>query len=213
MKYPRTLIASAIMILTALGLGPISRVEDVPIKKPLSQFPMQIGEWKGFEDRFEERIYKILGVDDSILANYRSQDGHQISLYVGFYQNQREGNVIHSPKHCMPGAGWNITHTAVEEVALAQTNPEKLNVTKLKMEKDGQKIIAFYWFQSRGRFIHSEYLQKIFLVYDSMFKNRTDGSFVRLIATVKDDNEKATLNNLKEFIGLLIPLLNEHLPS
>lgn len=212
MKYQRTLIVSAIMILTALTLGSISQVEDVPIKKPLSQFPMQIGEWKGIESRFDERIYKILGVDDSILADYRSQDGHQVSLYVGFYQNQREGNVIHSPKHCMPGAGWNITRTSIKEVTLAETNPEKLKVVKLQMEKDGQKIVAFYWFQSRGRFIYSEYLQKVFLVYDSMLKNRTDGSFVRLIAPVTDDNKEATLNDLKEFVGLLIPILNEHLP-
>ena len=28
------------------------------------------------------------------------------SLYVGYYDQQTQGQTIHSPKNCLPGAGW-----------------------------------------------------------------------------------------------------------
>src|SRR5690242_14827367 len=29
-------------------------------------------------------------------------------LFIGFYSQQRAGENMHSPKHCLPGAGWEI---------------------------------------------------------------------------------------------------------
>ena len=105
MSVTGILIDSTVMILTMFCLRYLSHAENVKPNKPFSSFPKQIGEWVGRESRFDERIYAKLGVDDSFLAHYRTSDGHQVELYIGFYQSQREGDLIHSPKNCMPGAG------------------------------------------------------------------------------------------------------------
>ena len=76
-------------------------------------------------------IYDKLGVDDSFLANYHTPDGRYVQLYVGYYQSQREGDLIHSPKNCMPGAGWNITDTSLEELVIPNANPVKIKVIKI----------------------------------------------------------------------------------
>ncbi len=75
-----------------------------------------------------------------------------------------------------------------------------------------QKQIVLYWFQSGGRIIASEYMQKIWMVTDSITRHRTDGSFIRLTAPVVND-EQASLNQLKEFIRHLMPILQEYIPS
>ena len=166
MTFKRTFIASAIMILAMVCLTYMSHGENIHPNKPFSTFPKTIGEWIGKEGRFDEKIYEILGVDDSFLGNYMTPDGSQIQLYVGFYQSQQEGDLIHSPKHCMPGAGWSITRTSFEELNIPNSNPGKIKTIKLLLEKGSQKQIVLYWFQSRGRFISSEYMQKIYLVID-----------------------------------------------
>jgi len=51
------------------------------------------------------------------------------------------------------------------------------------------------------------------LVIDSITRHRTDGSFVRLIAPVTNDNEAMALELLTDFAELIIPALNEHIPS
>ena len=213
MSLERTLIASALMILTMVCLSCLSHSENMRPNESLSTFPKQIGQWIGKEERFDERIYDLLGVDDSFLCNYGSDDGRQVQLYIGFYQSQQEGELIHSPKHCMAGGGWNIIRTSTEELIVPDTNPGQVKVIKLILEKGDQRQIVLYWFQSRGRFIASEYMQKIYLVMDSITKNRTDGSFVRLIAPVVDGDEDKTSEYIKHFAKLLLPILQEYIPS
>ena len=213
MSIKHTLTASVLMILTMVFLNYLSHTEDIRPNKPFSTFPKQIGQWTGEEYHFEERIYKILGVDDYVLGDYRTLDGRQVNLYIGFYQSQREGDLIHSPKHCMPGAGWNIVHTSLEEITIPGTNPAKIKTIKLILQKGSQKQIVVYWFQSRGRIIASEYMQKIYLVVDSIIRHRTDGSFVRLITSVENGDEDKAVNTLKDFAVQLMPILNEYIPS
>lgn len=213
MNFKRTLFVSAVMVLTMVFLSYLSHVEDVPTIKPLSTFPTRIGDWVGKEQRFDAKVYDVLGVDDSFLGTYRDADGRWVELYVGYYRSQREGELIHSPKNCLPGAGWNIVASSLEEVRVPSENPGKIKVIKLIMEKGTQRQIVLYWFQSRGRFIASEYFQKIYLVLDSITRHRTDGSFVRLIAPVRGGNEQAALEDLKGFAEQIIPVLQEYLPS
>ena len=51
------------------------------------------------------------------------------------------------------------------------------------------------------------------MVIDSITRHRTDGSFVRLIAPVTNDNEAMVLELLTDFAELIIPALNEDIPS
>jgi len=201
------------MLSTAVLLKFVAFSEDVHPNKPLSTFPKQIGAWQGKEQRFESKIYEILGVDDSFLATYFAPDGQQVQLYVGFYQSQREGDIIHSPKNCMPGAGWKIISSSIEELAATETRSKDLKVIKFKLKNGIQEQLVLYWYQSRGRIISSEYMQKFYLVLDSITRRRTDGSFVRLIAPIQNGNEEQVSETLKSFAVKIFPILNEYLPT
>ena len=213
MSLKHTLIASSLMISTAVFLNFINRSEAVQPNKPLSTFPKQIGEWSGIEQRFDDRIYDVLGVDDSFLATYRNSNGRQVQLYIGFYQSQREGDLIHSPKNCMPGAGWKIVASSIEELDVSDTDYNKIKTIRFKLRNGIHEQAILYWFQSRGRIISSEYLQKIYLVIDSITRKRTDGSFVRLIAPIHNGDEGITVEYLKEFGKLIFPILTEYIPA
>jgi len=191
----------------------ISHSEDIKLNKSFSTFPKNINGWTGNEEHFDQAVYDALGVDDSYLANYFNHDGKYVQLYIGYYESQKEGEQIHSPKNCMPGGGWNITDISIEEVILKESESQKINVIKLLLEKDGQKQIVLYWYQSNGRYIASEYLQRIYMVVDSITKHRTNGSFVRLITPVSDNNEDTAVNLLKDFTSELVPILDEYIPN
>ena len=148
---------------------------------PLSQFPTQIGNWNGVVDRFDDKIYDALGVDDSILCHFRDHSENYVQLYIGFHQSQVEGDLIHSPKNCMPGGGWNIVETSIVDLTVPTPQPQSVKVIQLLLQNGLRKQMVLYWYHSRGRVIASEYHQKIFLVIDSIARRRTDGSFVRLM--------------------------------
>ena len=214
-RFPlkRSIVVSSLMLCAYAYIFLMSHSEAVPIKKNLSNFPKKINEWVGKEEFFDKKIYRILGVDDSVLITYDSPGKGTVQLYVGYYQSQREGDLIHSPKNCMPGSGWNIIHDSFETLVISGKNPKEITVIKLILQKGISKQIALYWFQSRGRFIASEYWQKIYLIWDSIFKNRTDGSFVRLIAPVNNGDVELATGYLKRFAVNVIPILEEYLPN
>jgi len=208
----RILLVALMMFFTGLLVRGVNLTEATPPKKPFDAFPMEIGEWTGEKGRFDERIYDALGVDDSILGSYRSSRGDVVQLYVGYYHSQKKGDLIHSPKNCMPGSGWNITNYSIEEVGGNQTE-DTFKAIKLLIENGGEQQVVLYWFQSRGRIISSEYMQKIYLVVDSIFKRRTDGSFVRLISPVHNGDLEATTQKMKAFAHELAPYLHAYIPS
>lgn len=211
MLITRSIIAALLILCGAVSLQFISISEAVPPRKSFSDFPKEIGPWKGKESRFDNAIYDILGVEDSFLANYMGPDGGHVQLYIGYYDSQRKGDLIHSPKNCMPGAGWKIIETDYTEVERGNGEPAK--VIKMTLQNGKYKQLMLYWFHSRGRIIASEYWQKIYLVWDSITKRRTDGSFVRLLSPIVDGNDEQALQNLSDFAEGLMPLLNEYIPS
>jgi len=201
-----------ILLIAAAGLTTLfSHSERIKPNRPFSQFPLEIGPWRGATSQMDEEIYNILGVEDYIMANFSNGKGLGVNLYVGFYQSQSKGDLIHSPKNCMPGAGWNIVQSAVIPIELPKSD-KTIKIARLLLNKDGQKQVVYYWFQSRGRIISSEYMQKIWLVMDSITKNRTDGSFVRLIAPVIK-NEAETERLLTQFADDIYPILNQFIPN
>ncbi len=211
MTIKRTIIIVFILLATAGLTALASHSERIAPNKPFSEFPLIIGPWQGTRGQMDQKVYNILGVEDYIMADYRKASGEQVNLYVGFYQSQKEGDLIHSPKNCMPGAGWNIIENSVIPVVLDDTG-QPVKVIKLLLAKGPEKMVVLYWFQSRGRIIASEYMQKIWLVVDSITKNRTDGSFVRLISPVIT-SEADSLNILKEYAKTVYPALKAHIPG
>lgn len=211
MTWKRTIILVILMSLT-FGITQLSgRTKDVPLNRSFDTFPERIGDWQGVKGELDAEIFNILGVEDYILANYRRDKSPFVNLYIGFYQSQREGDLIHSPKNCMPGAGWRIVRTETETIPHHATGVP-FNVIKLALERGPEKQVVLYWFQSRGRIIASEYMQKIWLVLDAVFRNRTDGSFVRLISPVVTD-EQDTVNLIKDFAVQVQPFLDAFIPS
>ena len=212
MTWKNTLAAAIIMAATFGLLAYLSNPELIIPTKPFSTFPTRIGQWTGIEQRFDAEIYNILGVDDSFYATYQHPDNKWVNLYIGYYQSQREGELIHSPKNCMPGGGWNIVESKVVPLKIKENPSTQFNIIKLVLQNGSKKQISYYWYQSRGRIISSEYMQKIYLVWDAITRNRTDGSFVRLIAPVNKD-EKETLAVLEAFALDLFPILKDYIPS
>ena len=205
----RTFIVVFLLIGTALYAHLGMEWKDIPLQKPFNTFPTQIGKWEGVETHFNQKVYDILGVDDSLLMDYKSDVSKiPINLYIGYYKSQRKGDLIHSPQNCMPGAGWNITQDTIQSLGLN----ENLKTTKLLIQKGDQKSITLYWFQTGGQYISNEYMQKLALIWNAFLHRRTDGAFIRLIAPIGEEGEVYSLNELNQFATDLIPILNTYLP-
>jgi EpsI family protein len=164
------------------------------------------------EQKIEGRFMEILQVDDYFVRNYRNSKGEIIGLYVGYFKSQREGKGIHSPRQCLPGAGWVPINVTVFHMPMPGHNPENVPVNKFIMGKGLDRQLYLFWYHGRGRVYASEYWNKIYLIWDGLNKRRTDGALIRINNHVMGSSEKA-LQTQTEFIALFFPLLKEYIPN
>ncbi len=179
-------------------------------RKPLSEIPVQIGDWrqKGDEIRFSAQTETVLRATDYTMREYLAPDGRLANLYVGYYATQRTGATYHSPQNCLPGAGWIMT--APELVEIKSAGGESFTANKFIIENGIYKEVLIYWYQGRGRFAASEYTDKINTIWDSALRRRSDGAMVRVMTATGDSEAEATraaidlaartADNLKAFV-------------
>ena len=233
-KWP-FFIAVFLLIGTVGLIQTVSQNEELRRNKPFAQFPLNLANtWKGRELGLDEKSLDVLKLSDYMMRVYapvKAQGGEELELtrgddgkiqmsaerhlpvwlYVGFYQSQRTGATYHSPKNCLPGAGWQFMEA--DFVMLTMPDQTTMTVNKVLIQKGLDKQVILYWYHDRGRVIASEYWAKGYLVWDAMTKNRSDGSLVRISVPVRDGAVQDAFDHGVEFLHDLWPKLLEHMPD
>jgi EpsI family protein len=149
-----------------------------PLAIPLEQISPDIEGWKAVRDQqLPERTLHTLDATSYLSRSYR-KGSKDLDLFIAFYAQQRAGESMHSPKHCLPGAGWEIWK---HDSALVSTVGGQYEVNKYSIQNSGTRMVMLYWYQSKSRIIASEYLGKIMLARDAIVTGRTAGSIVRIM--------------------------------
>lgn len=149
-------------------------------RKPLKDFPTQIGSWRqqGDDVRFDSETEKVLRADDYVSRNFQS-NGRVASLYVGYYATQRNGATYHSPLNCLPGSGWVMSDGG--KMTVAPAGAPAFEANRYVIQNGNQRALMIYWYQGRGNAVASEYWAKIYTVLDSVRRRRSDGALVRVM--------------------------------
>lgn len=216
------LLARAIVICLLLGattvfLANARRAEVAVSRTAFASFPMDVQEWKAVNaPPLDDEILKVLGVDDYLSRIYYKPSGEHVGLYMGFYASQRQGDTIHSPLNCLPGAGWEPVSEGRLTIPNADGNGREITVNRYIVQKGLDRQMVLYWYQARGRIVASEYTSKAYLINDAIRMNRTDGSMVRVIAPIdtRVEGKAAEAEQLAaHFVRAIFPLLPAYLPQ
>lgn len=211
-------IAMGFLCCALLAVQSLSQGERIPTKQSLQNFPLTIAErWVGTELGLEEDVLKVLRLSEYIMRVYvpsspmapearpisstartpgpvvraiadRSSSNGPVWLYVGYYESQRTGATYHSPKNCLPGAGWQFVESTEMVVPV---NDRSITVNEVTIQKGLDKQVIVYWYHDRGRVIASEYWAKAYLIWDAATKHRSDGALVRISVPVTTTVEAA----------------------
>ena len=151
----------------------------------MNQFPQEVAGYRSVRDfPFDADTLKVLGVTDYMNRVYVSPTKGELGLYIGYFRTQRTGAAIHSPKNCLPGAGWQPAVSEIHELKLDDGRKVPVNLYVIRKDQDEQ--IVLYWYQSHGRVVASEYWGKFYMVADAVRLNRTDAALVRITAPVRN---------------------------
>ena len=207
---PRFWLMVSILAAGTIALHLLSHGDAIPLEKPLTSLPMNLGPWQGFDAPLPARIIKAAAVDDYVSRGYQIPGAVPILLYVGYYRSQRTGQWVHSPKNCLPGAGWEPINS--KRILLTLPNGKQYPINLYIIENGLHRQLVLYWYQAHGRIVASEYWGKIYMVLDALEENRTDTALVR-ISTPLEGSDSNALPRVRSFAEGLLPELLDLLPK
>jgi EpsI family protein len=228
MRSPRFWTVIVLLTVTAVLLHTRGDTDYVPAHQPLAQVPTAIGPWNISQDiPLSQDTLDVLGQGDFLnrvyghsptLAQSDAQTQSSVnpvvpvSLFIGYFPTQRTGQTIHSPQHCLPGAGW--TFESSRYVDMPDVNGKLYNVGEYVISNGDTRQFVIYWYQAHGRSIANEYKAKLYMVSDAIRTNRTDGALVRIITTILPSEPVSSARaRALLFAGKLAPLLPEFIPD
>jgi|YNPNPStandDraft_1061719.scaffolds.fasta_scaffold00229_10 EpsI family protein len=168
--------------------------------RPLEEFPVELAGWRGSDDApLAENVARSLGAS-SYLSRVYQRDGRAIHLFIAYYANPRAGETMHSPKHCLPGAGWEPVQFGAVPLGLGDRT---VSVNRYLLYRAGQQTLVLYWYQTAERVIASEYQSKAYLIWDTLARRRPGSSVVRLALEARP----GALEEGRAFASQVIPAL------
>lgn len=206
-----TVVVLAFVAVAAAYLAS-GRGEFVPERKPLHGFPEQIGDWTARVDRLPVEVEGVAGASEYFYGDFVAPGGAGVNVYIAFYENQRHGQIPHSPKVCIPGGGWVIQSEST--VTLQAKEGASIVVNRLVTGLGGRQVISYYWLK-QGALVHrKEFLARLDLVRTSLLQNRTDGALVRLVTEVRPgEGPEGADARLQRFASEFISVVPAYVPD
>ncbi|BBO88542.1 hypothetical protein DSCOOX_17220 [Desulfosarcina ovata subsp. ovata] len=187
------------------------RGEPVVVKTNLENIPYALGAYIGTEDRFDDSIYKELNADRHVYRHYRSADGTQINLYIGYYGTAKGGRTGHNPYACLPGAGWGIVKN--QKVAI-EVSGKRETVNLVVAEMGNTYRTMLHWYQSDGdKVMVTGIQQNIQRLLLKIRHNRNDGAYVQVsMLSDRSGLDQAKMKTV-QFAGQILQLLPAFWPE
>lgn len=205
-------MTALLIIQTALLYSSI-RSEYIPSSRPLSDVPREFGAWtmvqEGYVDKDTQDVLKA----DDLLNRIYSAPGNStaVSLFVASFRTQRNGKTPHSPKNCLPGAGWTQLSSDKYPIDVGLAAP--ILVNRYVIFHGDERELVLYWYQSRDRVVADEFQAKFWVLADAIRLNRTDTALVRVIVPIREKNEEEATQTGVEFVRAFFRTLQQYLPS
>ncbi len=206
MKHKEFFISLIFLISTGLYVNIVRYDRVITSEKVnLDNFPIEAGDWKMTKRNFlSAKVLDVLKSDEEIMRKYVNSQGDHVWIFLAYFRDQKYGEQIHSPKHCLPGSGWNIKQTK----SLKFTDPVKFEANRLVINQKTEEEIMVYWFCTQHGIIRNEYQLKIDLAISSLLRKPSDAAFIR----INIRNVKKADDIIFDFVQTFYPQIQRILP-
>jgi EpsI family protein len=202
----------ALILLAGVGLAQAaSEPTRTPLRAPLdAAIPAELLGMASRDVVIPEAEQRVAGMTSYVMRFYgKTEAAPEFSLYVGYYDSQMQGRTIHSPKNCLPGAGWEAIDATTTTVATA-AGPVEVN--RYLLQRGDERALVLYWYQGRGRIAASENAVKIDLLLDAAFSGRSEEALVRVMVPVTG-TEGESLRIATGVAEAVVPAIYRALPE
>jgi EpsI family protein len=209
---------TALLAVGCILISGIREQQKVKSREPIPSLQLELPGLTHRDTTISDEERRVAAMSDYVLRFYQRDTTIAASVYVGYYDYQVQGKAIHSPKNCLPGAGWEQLNASVQPVPVGGvTYP----VNRYLLANKQSQALVYYWYQGRGRVEASEYKVKYNLMRDAALYGRTEEALVRIVVPIdpvrltrnETQSAYASADSLAMSIGTrLIPAVTTLMP-
>src|SRR6185369_4046910 len=139
-RIPLHLIGTVLLLSATLAAAKLTAYRKTEnLVQPLESIERQIAGFTGADKpALTDGVLAQLKPTAYISRTYR-KPGLEADLFISYYAQQRAGESMHSPKHCLPGAGWEIWDYGSAEIPV---NGGSVKVNKYSIANSGQRMLV-----------------------------------------------------------------------
>jgi EpsI family protein len=154
---------------------------QMPLAAPLRSIIPALDGYRVLDLHIGDEERRVAGMSDYVARSYSRDSVEAFQTLVSYYERQGQGSTIHSPRNCLPGAGWEVLRGGKRPISVDGTSHDvNYYVLKNGMATD----VVYYWYQGRGRVVASEYRVKWNLLRDATLLGHTEEALVRIVIPV-----------------------------
>lgn len=154
----------------------------VPLTAPIESVLPSLDGYSVRDQKVSDEERRVAGMTNYVARVYSTNTLVAFTTLVSYYDRQTRGKSIHSPRNCLPGAGWEILSGGTQTVA---ANGTAYVLNRVILKNRGARAVVYYWYQGRGRVVASEYAVKWNLLQDAALRGHTEEALVRVVVPVQ----------------------------
>ena len=214
-SYVPAIVLAVGCVLVGSGRGQ----RAVPLARPLGNVLPAVSSYTVTDQKIGDEERRVAGMSDYVARVYSRDSLVAFTTLVSYYERQTRGQSIHSPRNCLPGAGWEVLSGGTDVVS---ANGSSYTVNRYILKNGNARSVVYYWYQGRGRVVASEYTVKWNLLQDAALLGHTEEALVRVVVPVRASAASVQAGVEPSFVeasalgktiaGRLIPEVDQVLP-
>ena len=198
-------IAALILIVTGSYLL-VFKPKPIHLSKPMAEFPVVIGNWKGYDAAFTKPPFKFFSADTELKRVYHDNNGREIKLYIGYFLLQEQDReVVHYR--------FDSLHydASVVQIPLEGKIIEVKRVINNRMDLEER---IYFWYDINGTILTNRYAAKLATILDALVYRRTNAAIIVLSASHQPRPGLSADEDYDiKFIEEIFPIIQNHLKA
>ena len=153
----------------------------IPLAAPLTSILDTVPGYQVHDLTLTDDERRVAGMNEYVARSYTQDTTVAFTTFVSYYERQTQGKTIHSPRNCLPGAGWEILTPGTQDLVI---NGKTETVNHYVLKNGPATAVVLYWYQGRGRIVANEYRVKWNLLRDAALAGHTEEALVRVVVPV-----------------------------
>ncbi len=174
-------LPAAVLLLGCAFVGRARSQAAVPLAGALSTVLPDVPGYRMEDRKFSDEERRVAGMSDYVSRVYFRDSVPMFTTLVSYYERQTQGSTIHSPRNCLPGAGWEVMTAGSRDVDVGGTS---VRLNRYLIKNRASTAVVYYWYQGRGRIVSNEYAVKWNLLRDAALSGHTEEALVRVVVPV-----------------------------